>query len=830
MIDGLYDRAAAAAATPSDWVTLCLQRAAYLHQKNDSAGEMTLYQQILADAGLRSVIVANGENAASPAGTLARNAVSDLIQRCGPAIYAPYEQKAVAAVQSAMSLPSSAQAPQLVAIADMFPNSQAATGAILSAADDYEAGGSPRESAALMRQFCSRYPDSPQRPRAIESLARAYLEMPNRVDGLNVAIGRLEQGANLAGQQKLSRPLRLPDGTQVDNVTFAQAADALRSFQARIATRALPDPRIPGVGRHVPGEKKPAYLPEDPGALLTDISDLVLPLRDWARQDRIVTFSSSQGLGVYTVGSNHPLFTCPAVTEAPRNVAWTGGNLLVWCPSGLLLIRGDGAAASTTMPSVADIGRGIDAAKSQHAGDVIWDAPLHTLPAAQFASVGTGDDNDATASAAGGDDVDPAAQPPVNGTVTINGQRIVVRGNGRIILGRGGQLQIVNGRILPPVMMRAAAGMAAGANQPNVPANPNGDNTVEEIDRLVPTGDRLVFSTSGGEASSRVVSLNLADGRVLWQTSLEDHQIDQLAANDDFVVIRASNDTDMRLVAFDAITGQPVWRPRPFGRENNDTDVPINICLAEDGSLVYLTADHICCKDLFDPDPKLRFDREISRSANNINGIPNAIMPANTFPGATAPDQLAVSDGRVMAVSDNGTFVRVYSLADGKPYRRGPDGESLLNTEVTNSPWNVHLRVVGTKLYIFGPDKVLHYDLDNADDVWSNTVDTSNGPAQTTVSIRDLILTKQDVLMLLEPASAQHRDPGAAYSPTLFLRPYSRELTPAGRETGLVRNFDRMLNGSASITKLQVVDGGIYYATADHEVHFLKGVPAETAK
>ena len=819
MIDSLYDRAAAASGTASESVTYRLQRAAHLHQKTDSAGELTLYQQILSDSQMRNVILANGDNAASPAGSLARAGIADLIQRCGAAIYAPYESQAKDAVASAQVLPDPQKAPELVAIAEMYPNSQAATGAMLAAADAYELDGNPRESAALMRQFCSQYPDSPDRPRAIESLARAYLEMPNRVDGLNVAIGRLEQGAKLANQQRLSRPLELPDGTQIDNVTFAQAAETLRNFQAQIATKALPDPCIPPPEKPALGRKKSEVLPEDTDARIDDVSDLILPLHDWARHDRVVTFSAGggagRGLSVYAVGANRPLFSCPAVTETPRNIAWMGGNLLVWCPSQLLLIRGDeSAGASTTMPSLA-------------AGQVIWDSLLHMLPAAQFASVGGTSDDDATAAATG--DTDPTAQQPANGGVIIaNGQRIVLGGGGQVFIARGGRL-IIGGRMGVPINIvggRAVpGGLGGNINQPNGQANganPNGENAVEQIDHLVPTADRLVFSTSGGDASSRVVSLNLADGRVQWQTSLEDHQIEQLAANDDFVVIRAANEADVRLVAFDALTGQPAWRPHPFARDNNnDAEVPINLCLAEDGSLVYLMSDRICCKDLFDPDPKLRFP--VSRNNNN-GGFPNG-----AFAGATSPDQLLVSDGRVMALSDNGMFVRVYSLADGKPYRRGPDAEPFLNTEVTNSPWNVHLRVVGTKLYIFGPDKILHYDLDNVDDVWTEQIDTGDGPTNTTVGIHDLTLTKEDVLLTLEPASTQHRDPSAAYSPTLFLRTYSRALLPNGRESGLLTNADRMISDPSGITQLQVVDGGIYYATGDHQLHFLKGGGGEAA-
>jgi outer membrane protein assembly factor BamB len=807
LIDSLYDRAAAAAVTPAQQVTYRLQRAAHLHQKPDSAGELALYQQILKDPQMRSVIIANGENAASPAGTLARTAIADLIQRCGTSIYAPYEQAASSAVQATQTLPDAEKAQQLVAVAEIYPNSQAAVGAMLDAAGVFEADGNPREAAALMRQFCSQYPYAPERAKALETLARAYLDMPNRIDSLNVAIGRLDQGAKLDGPPKLSRPLRLPDGTQIENVTFAQAADTLRGFQAQIAAKALPDPQIPTA------VKRAQVLAEDADAAIADVASLTLPLQDWARHDRVVTFSASRGLSVYAVGSNRPVFTCSAVTEAPRNVAWMGGNLLVWCPSQLILIRGEGTA--TTAPSIAQsVGAGAMAA-----GDVIWDSPLHALPAAQFASVGGGTDEDDDAANPGGEDVDVAGGPqingPINGAIIVNGRRIFT-GNGRVIIGRGGQLRIVGG--MPPGMI---AGVGAGGvvNPPNPVGNQNGENAAEQIDRIVPTGDRLVFSTRGGEASGRVVSLSLADGHVQWQTSLEDHQIEQLAANDDFIVIRAADDTDVRLVAFDALTGQPVWRPKPFGRENSDAEVPINFVLAEDGSLVYLMPDRICCKDLFDPDPKLRFDRPVSH-----NNLPNANGPSDTFAGATAADQLLISEGRVLVLSDNGSFVRVYTLADGKPYIGGPSSEGLLNTEVTDSPWNVHLRIVGSRLYMFGPNKVKHYDLDKDHDFYTLQVETSSDTAHTTVGIRDLILTKEDLLLLLEPASVQHRDPDSPYSPALFFRAYSREIVPSiGRESGSLKNFDRMVNEVSGIQQVQVVDGGIYYASGDHQLHFLKG-------
>jgi outer membrane protein assembly factor BamB len=813
-IDSLYSRAASAAQTASQCVTYRLREASYLESRNDVPGQLSLYQQILLDPQMRAVTVGSGENAASPAATVARLAVARLIEQGGDSVYSMYESQAQAAVVAAEAQSDPARMQQLAEVAEGYPNSHAAAAAMLEAAGDYLAAGRPREAAGLMRLFCSRYPDSPDRPHAIELLARAYLQMPNRVDGLTVAIGRLRQGATLAPAAKLSAALQLPDGTQIQNVTFAQAADALQAFAAKIATSALPDPQIPPYVRPT-GGKHFRPLPEDASAAISNVTQLIAPLQNWARHDRIVTFSE-RGLEVYAVGGTVPLFTSPEVREAPRNAAWIGDNLLIWSQSQLTLLRGAaGGKPPSTMP----------------AGALAWSVPLGALPAAQFASVEAGAGSD-DASKGDQDANNPAAiAGNVNRSVIINGQRIIIRGNGQVFVGRGGRLQIIGG----PVIIQPQPNIGPAGMIGRVPAqrpNAAGGNSPELIDHVVPTSDRVIFSTvgsSGGDSGSRVVCLSTDDGRVLWQTSLEDHQIDAVSANDDFVVFRAINDMDMRLMVFDASTGQPVWRPKPFSRDNNDVQCPINFCLAGDGSLVYLTSDHICCKDLFNPDAKLRFDNDVPSGRVVANGnVMNAGMPSITFAGATAPDQLVVSEDRVLALSDNGTIVRVYSLANGKAML--PES---LSTQITNSPWNEHLRVVGSRLYVFGPNKVVHYGLSDPSDFWPGDAQQANdGPTHTSVSIRDVVVTRQDVLLLMEPLLQQQQGDGVqgiqAAATTVFLRPYSRQPLPNGHESGLAEIKDRRIDDASGINTIQVVDGGIYYATGDHKVHFLRGGAAGT--
>ena len=243
---------------------------------------------------------------------------------------------------------------------------------------------------------------------------------------------------------------------------------------------------------------------------------------------------------------------------------------------------------------------------------------------------------------------------------------MIIRGRG-VIINRGIRLQIINGRAVPIVANAAPKPTAS-----------------EQIEHLVVGADRIVFSTSStvGVADAdapatgnRIVSVSLSDGHVLWQTRLTDRSIAQIIANDDFVAVRAVAEGDVRLIAFDAQSGQPVWRPKPFSRDNDDVATPVNMALAQDGSLVYVMADRLCCKDLFDPDQKLRFEHPVPHGGTT-----------STFLHCEAADQLLVRDGRIVVVTDAGMFVRIYSLLDGQPASREGNGETLLSTGIV-SPW-----------------------------------------------------------------------------------------------------------------------------------------------
>ena len=277
-------------------------------------------------------------------------------------MYRPYEEAAAGSLAAAQSNQNAAERrEQYLSIGESYPNSKSARDALLLAAREDEASGNPRGAAAVLRDFFSRYPDSSQRAAVLESLARLYLQMPNRVDHLSVAIGRLEQGSKLPDSPRLQQPLKLPDGAILQNVTFRQAADALRQFQTQAETSALPDPHI------APQVRGVNYMPEDPTATIADVTAIIAPLEESSRHDRIVTFNATRGLSVYPAGSNHPLFTATSVSEQPQRIAWIGGNLLVWCPSRLMMVCGeDGGQSGTT------------------AGTIIWDSGLKNLPTGRW--------------------------------------------------------------------------------------------------------------------------------------------------------------------------------------------------------------------------------------------------------------------------------------------------------------------------------------------------------------------------------------------------------------------------------------------------------------
>jgi outer membrane protein assembly factor BamB len=784
-IAGLYDRAATAASTPQQQVNFRIARARFARTTKDSGTELKLLQEILADPQYRAVaVVPEGEGATappSPAALVASRQIDELIKR-DPGAYEPVEQAAAKAMEEARAANDPAK---LLNVAQVYPNAKVAPEALLAAANSYEAAGNNRQAAQLLRQLYFRYPQSADKLTVIESLARNYLAMSNYVE---VAAARLAQAAKLDANAKLTKPLKLPDGKVLQDMTFADALKAVRQFKDLATAKALPEIKLPPY-KFVAGQEAPKpFAPADPNSAIPNVAALVAPLREFTRNDRVVTFAPTSGVSVFQVGKPEPLFSNTVLTETPANCAWVGENLLVWAGGRIALIKGD-------------------------KNELVWSDGLKTISMVDVASA-----DDAGGGGEGGDadaQID-AQQLNINGRIVAGGgqvqvlrgaggnQVIVVQGGQRLLLRNNGQVQVIGG--------------PGGAPQPAVAAG--GPEQVWTV-RIV--ADRAIVGTTSG----RVIAIDLADGKTIWQTRLGDRVIERLVASDDFVVATVNDGNAMRLTVMDTFSGQTLQK-KDF---NNDGSGLVNLALSPDGKLVYVTADQLSCKDLFEPGDLSKPTFTISTRRTDGNPL---------FAGTIQAEQLVIADGRVLVVSDNGQFVRVYSLETGKALQpTGANGNKVdvdggLQTKSSN--WQVQLLTVGPRVYVWSPLTVISYNLDKLSDTWEPPSRKNSA-----FNLRDLVAAKDFLIGVYEPVGARQRQrrfggapgapgagggPPAQNPPLLMLRTFSRATVEGGGESGLIAH-EYELRDAAGITSWQVVDGGFYYLTADKKLHFLKGAAAD---
>ncbi|HWE92613.1 MAG TPA: PQQ-binding-like beta-propeller repeat protein [Tepidisphaeraceae bacterium] len=819
LIAKFYDRAAAAAGTPVQQVHYRLSRAKYDEGIKDPAGAVKLYQEILSDSQMRAVPQVD-ETSGAPiqADAVAEKRIADLIKD-QPSLYEPYQQAAAAALQEAQSAKEDA-AGKLLAVARTYPNSTLAGKAMVAAADAYEAAGNPRQAVRVLRDTWFKYPESPDKQRVLESVARNYLLMAaaprtgagdlGPIDNMEAAAAALARSAALSSEAKLDRPMKLRDGTEITAGTpVAQALDAVRKFRGQEASRSLPDfhipkppPRVPGVRRQWPVP----FQPQDANALVvSDIKALVVPLRDFSRADRVVTWTAGEAIAVFPAGQAKPIATAKILTDAPTRCAWVGDTLLAW---------GGGQIASLNADN----------------GQPGWKLALKELPSIEVARLGDG------AQAI-------AADPQFNGMNGNINPAFIRQGRGRMMLAA------------QPV---AAVAAPAPARLP----------VGEQITDVRPVGDHVLVSTSTG----RVLAVELSTGKIAWQTRLSDRPVDRLAANEDFTVVRVSDEGTVRIAAFDTATGQ-LRSTHSWVLQNGM--VPVNMALAADGTLVYTMPDRLCLKDLYKPWGDAP-EKEVQANA----GLP-------PFGGATQPDQLLISEGRILALADNGSekYVRVHSLETGQPVPlryRSPQGDQDVDRILSaGKSWSVSLRVVGPHLYVVGPEAAISYNLDRPAETWTSTVDPPLNGGD--------VFIGQDFLVLLDqapddtdnptgppapqpaaqPGAAPAPQPGAAPAPQPGAGPAPQPgagpapqpgivpapppvpiqpVNPAGAadappatqyrlqvfgrypvsETNPVESgrldFVKKVTDPAGINPTwQATDGGFYYLTADNKLHMLQG-------
>jgi hypothetical protein len=446
--------------------------------------------------------------------------------------------------------------------------------------------------------------------------------------------------------------------------------------------------------------------------------------------------------------------------EQPRGCAWLDKNLLVWGDTKLALLKDDGATLAWTM----DLGRL---------------APIEVIATDQPAA---------------------AVEPP---NVAVMNARI--RAN-NVFIRQGGRVAI---RGIQPVAAPAAKAVQGGP---------------EQIEQVLPVGDRILLGTTFG----RVGSIDSDSGRLAWQTRLTDRPIDRLLADEDFTVIKAEDDASVHLAVLDTYSGH-VRGSRSYRRDTNS--YPQNIALSPDGTLVYTLPDRVCLKDLYRPWDQKEIEKQ-------------AAPGQASFMGLGGPDQLIISENRILALTDSGTgdrgpgekFVRLYSLETGEPMMLNvADGQQVEKAlSIGSKSPDVVLRVVGPRVYMIAPDAAICYNLENPEDHYQMFDQESEGMGA------QLAFIGQDYLVLLNgagaeaaanapPAPAVPRAEQPAISPSYMMYAFSRK-PQNGRESGRL-DYSTSISSPAGITSSwQPMEGGLVYVTADHKLHMLIGAREGTPR
>jgi outer membrane protein assembly factor BamB/tetratricopeptide (TPR) repeat protein len=520
--DRCFDRAAAAADSAREKATYRLARAGYDQEQKNYSGSVSLCQEILSDPAMRAVAVTENTTAAAQA----EADINDAIQ-ADRSSYSAVEQSAAVALSAAKK---STDPQKLLAVGSQYPNSSAAVEARQAAAGLQEAQGDHRAAIQTLQQMYSTAADSAAKARLLEGVARNFLALP---DSLGSAIDRLTRAVYIAPASRLSQPLVFPDGTTLVNLSFADAVSALRKIQFAADSARLPDFQL-----SVPKSARDKVFSTTDALVIANVRVLVPALRDFARNDRVVTWSDN-ALSVFEPGATTALSTANKIPEEPLACAWLNQKLLVWTPAHVLLFNDDGIES--------------------------WRTDLHGLPTLPIAS-----DADAVSD-------DSPMPSDVQSAVVLNG-------GGRIIINGRRRFMIRNGAIFP--LMPGAAVPLAHA-PPAVPG--------EKVVAVRPAGNRVVMTTSIG----RLVALDASEGHIVWQTQLSNSPITQLLANPHFTVARLDDSSGMQLVVFETSTGQVIGR-RKFGAQDTPSQL-VNAALSEDGSLAFTLSNRLLVKDLYEP-------------------------------------------------------------------------------------------------------------------------------------------------------------------------------------------------------------------------------------
>jgi hypothetical protein len=188
------------------------------------------------------------------------------------------------------------------------------------------------------------------------------------------------------------------------------------------------------------------------------------------------------------------------------------------------------------------------------------------------------------------------------------------------------------------------------------------------------------------------------------------------------------------------------------------------------------------------------------------------------FQGCNQPDQLLIHGGRVFAVANNGTGVRIFSTDTAEPWRyHGADGREdfsgMLPTHST-SP-NVTLRISGNYLYMLSPRYLTGCQIDSPSEHWDW------GDDMTKTANYEQVLYGKDYLVMVDhpgqPLAVSNRA-GSRLTLNFFNRSVRGH---AEKESGLCL-FTHDLSIEQDGFEIEPVEGGIAFFTR-HTIQILRG-------
>jgi outer membrane protein assembly factor BamB len=790
-INTLFDQAAGLASNPSQQVAYRMARARFASSTGPQphlALAVRLYQEILARPDFRTAPIpapqqkpAHAPSESSPsdnqnpdqtdaslsldqaepvaqAGLAARAEIAGiLLNPQGAAAYAPYEQSAKNKMATAASDPSA-----LLEVAMEYPNSKIATAAESAAANLFEARNEPRAATRVLRDLYMN--DNVRTPAVLEALARNYL----KTGRFDAAVSRLDQAMTLSPDgAMLDQPLALPDGTILKDMPIKEAANRVSLFVTHVAetgsygAQYLPDFHLPPHQQRKLGEQTAPTEPplaEDTSAAVDNIGKLVPSSPDFSRGDRLVAWTDGSGLSIYAAGKSKPLGSDSDLSDEPRGIAWTGDDLLAWTTSTIAQVDGRKAASR-------------------------WKLNLAGLPTLEVLAQAV---------------PDISANSPMDDYYV---QRQLRRARMQAMRGVNRFRSIV-----PPPQM------ALPQTVPPQVQVVEQTSVAETITNVIPTSDLAILATTTG----RVAAVDLSTGSVAWQTRLTDHGVDRILANDDFTVIKTTDESVVQLIVLDTASGRMLAR-KAFSIEGGA--YPINIAMSDDGLLAFTLPDRVVIHNLFEVggDPHLQ-QSQVSSPAQ----VDSPLM----FQNMNRPDQLLIHVGKVLALSDDGKFLRGFRAGTGEALQyyshKDQDTEAApMVLSAGDGGQETHLRISGSYVYAWSENSIAAYNIDHPDFSWAES--------NFDLGLADDLLLGKDYALLV------NHDQGISPPTDYWILAFSRALLPKAvnrpvtTESGLwvypngARPYTPTASDPSGILAWQPVDGGLYYLAGDHRLHFLRG-------